>query len=560
MKIIYKNKRFELYSNLPEDLIIFQTYGLESHGEFWSTTDVGIALELIDFCEASPQLKRALHRRAELNETHFEIPSGLELRPYQKEGVLWMQERQRGILADDMGLGKSIQIIALNNQRKYRNVLILCPNHLKHNWFRELVRWNTQDISFGISEAGQSFPDTDVVIVNYDMVGMSMKTWKKRNKKKLKSGELTESEVEVSYPKKKRFYDEILKRQWEVIYCDEAHRLRNDSTIASKAVNDFSKKVQNIVFATGSPIINRPMDIYFLLKVIDPKEFGNKKFFAQKFCNLQETFFGWDTSGSSNEAGLKKILSKHMLRRKKADVLKDLPPKIHQTIEISSKGFESVLRKEFGTQQKWLSIFDNLEIQIEQFLASHDYDNYRKALKELNDKQFLAFTELAQARKETALAKVPVVVDHAKLLLESEDKIIIFGHHREVLFSLKKGLEKENPAILVGAMTKSNFNANLAKFKTDPSCRVLLASIKAAGEGLNLTEAAVLVFAELDWTPSAMEQAEDRIWRIGQTKQALIQYLILSDSLDHHWMIKSIDPKLLNKINMKADMIKKILG
>lgn len=140
--------------------------------------------------------------------------------------------------------------------------------------------------------------------------------------------------------------------------------------------------------------------------------------------------------------------------------------------------------------------------------------------------------EQAKQRKQDGIDKLPLVIDHVRTCLESSDKIILFGHHLEVLEALRSEFVGQGSVVITGETSQKERQAAVDRFQTDPTCRVIVLSIRAAGVGLTLTAAAHEIFAEYDWTPAAMDQAGARAHRIGQLRIVLEQYLVREGTID----------------------------
>ena len=159
-------------------------------------------------------------------------------------------------------------------------------------------------------------------------------------------------------------------------------------------------------------------------------------------------------------------------------------------------------------------------------------DEYKHAVEALQAGARAAFTEMAKLRHDTALAKAPHVIAHIEDALEgSEGKVVLFAHHHDVVAALAEALGAQ-AVVLTGETPFPARQAAVDRFQSDPACRVFIGSITAAGVGLTLTAASHVVFAELDWVPANITQAEDRLHRIGQTQAVLVQHLVLDGSLD----------------------------
>jgi SWI/SNF-related matrix-associated actin-dependent regulator 1 of chromatin subfamily A len=285
---------------------------------------------------------------------------------------------------------------------------------------------------------------------------------------------------------------------------------------------------------TGTPIVNRPSELYNIIEDLGGN-WGSFMTFAKRYCDAHQNRYGWDFSGSSNLDELQKRLRETvMVRRLKSEVLTELPRKIRQIIEVTA---------EDSTQKRAIEAEKTYEEQSQERLAdlrasvelskAESEEAYKAAVARLRDAMQVDFTEMAKLRHETALAKVPAVIDHVKNSLEdNNNKLIIAAHHHDVIDELMEGLAEFNPVKLTGETKEADRQAAVDRFQNDPDCRVFIGSITAAGVGITLTASSHVIFAELDWTPGNITQMEDRAHRIGQTDTVLVQHIVLADSLD----------------------------
>ncbi len=473
----------------------------------WWTPNWQTAEQLIEHADESARSAIALKRagmQAALEQSRamdapieIPVPPGKELRGYQKAGVAYALAHQTTLIADEMGVGKTIQALALvNADPTIHTVLIICPASVKLNWRREAKAWLTRPMSVGI--VGEGLPYTDVVIINYDRL------------RKHRAG---------------------LRRQvWDLLVCDESHLIKNANAIRTAEVfgqrayaPKNREKIDPIparrrLFLTGTPILNRPIELWPLLK----SQGWEWLSFVTRFCNGHQTKYGWDVSGASNLDELQQRLrSELMIRRLKRDVLTELPPKQRQVIELSANGAEGLVQAEIAILRR-----SNPTVSEEDFL---------EAVARMQQTDFAAFGELSRLRHETALAKVPAVIEHLVEAIESSQKLILFGHHKDALTQIRAGLTQAGikSVMLTGDMTRmEDRQRSVDSFQNDPSVQVFIGTIGAAGVGITLTASSHVVFAELDWVPGNMSQAEDRAHRIGQTDSVLVQHLVFEGSLD----------------------------
>lgn len=490
----------------------------------WWTDDVLKALELVDHADdelretleeragpaaehrkkeqrrtARAEAKRVLARKRTLAaskaqdaELDVPCPDGLEYLPYQRAAIAFGTGRPHALLADEMGLGKTIEALGvINADPKARKVLIVCPASLKLNWAREAERWLVDRGPVGV--AGKTFPeDAEVVIINYDILGK----WRAK-----------------------------LRRTWDVLIADECHYVKNKSAKRSKRL--YALKARRRLFLTGTPILNRPVELWAIVSSLAPEEFDSFWPFAKRYCKPCKNRYGWDFTGAARLDELhERLRSTIMVRRTKAQVLPDLPPKRRQVIELDSEHIASLISVE---TKAWHEHRERLNALRAAGRGDEELDEAQLAA--LKASVNLAFGELAKLRQATALAKVPLVLDHVRSVLEDAGKIVVFAHHRAVVQELAEPFGDE-AVTLTGGDDVASRQAAVDRFQTDDTCRLFIGSITAAGFGLTLTAAAHVIFAELDWVPAHLTQAEDRTHRIGQEDSVLVQHLVLQDSLD----------------------------
>lgn len=483
----------------------------------WWTKDPVAAVELIEYADAPCQAalaKSGITAKKEASramdaDLDIPAPDGLELFGFQKAGIKFIldNDRQHIMIGDEMGVGKTIQVIGYMNVTRPGRTLIVPPASLKLNWKREMERWSVHGPKVQVlsGNMAQVDPDADVVIVNYDI---------------LRGGSPTFKSV--------MFYD------WDLVVVDEIHKLKSATTQQTKAIlGHWTKKsgvspciiqkAKKSIVLTGTPIPNKPIEIFPILQRLAPDVAGmNKRRFGEKFCNLHHNGFGLDWNGSSNEEELNARLrsSGFMIRRLKSDVLPQLPDKTRTPVIVAAKGaaVKGALKMEAAaTKGKDLTDIGRTGVPVD-------------------------FDMMSEVRQQMGVAKVPAVVDYVKEILIEQDKVVIMAHHREVVRQLRDALVDYDPVVVTGATKATARDDNVREFQTDPGTRVFIGNIMAAGVGLTLTAASHVVFAEMDWVPGNNVQAEDRVHRIGQGDPVTIHYLAIEGSLDAHilrtWLAK----------------------
>ena len=459
--------------------------------------------------------------RATNSDRELAAPAGLNYLPYQKAGIAFGLDRNNVLIADDMGLGKTVEAIGIvNNDPTINSVLVICPASLKINWKREFDKWKTRGLSVGIAD-GKTMPDTDVVIVNYDIL--------------------------------KKHHDALRTRKWDCLISDESHYLKNSKTIRATEVLGGKESTpiaaRKRIFMTGTPIVNRPEELWTLVHSLDPDGLGKSwQGFMTRYAAAKQTRYGWDTSGASNLDELQQRLrSSFMIRRLKGDVLKDLPPKTRQIIELPADTPElrKALEAENAAYEQRAQVLERLAAVRDLAEASGNTAAYEDAVSHLKAAADIAFDEISKERHRLAVAKVPAVIDHIKEQLENVSKIVVFAHHYDVVDAIKAAFPAGECVEVTGRCSAEQRDRAVTDFQTKPGVKLFVGNIRAAGVGLTLTAAQTVDFAELDWTPGNVTQAEDRLHRIGQVGNVLVQHLVVDGSLDSK-MAKTLVEKQAN--------------
>lgn len=384
--------------------------------------------------------------------------------------------------------------------------LIVCPASLQLNWEREIERWSRKPFFCAIISSGKitKIPEP-VWIISYNL----LKAWR----------------------------SEIRKYRWDILICDEAHALKNPKSLRTKEVlggyevvdgtKQFVKPIEATkrIFLSGTPILNRPVELWSLIHSIDKQGLGKDWMrFVTRYCDgkrrqVSRTKKVWDVSGASNLEELSGKLRTFMIRRTKKEVLSQLPAKTRQTILIPENG----MQKEIKEERK----------------AYNEYQQNTGAE---------TLSALVQARVAVARKKLPMVIERIHDIMEEGQKLCVFFHHHEIGDALYA--EFPDCARLDGRMKIEQRQANVDRFQNDDKCNPFIGSIMAAGVGQTLTAACISLFAELSWVPADLLQAEDRIHRIGQEYPVLIQYIIAEGS---------VDEDLVDALNEKKKIIDEVL-
>lgn len=497
---ISDRSRFEFLC-LYEDRHVAQGNGLQWDVRVnrWYTAQDHIAVRLVEFADdkalaaLSGFLQATAASRSVDGELDVPAPDGLQYMPFQLAGIQWCAERKAALLGDDMGLGKTIQGAGIINATAPHSVLVVCPASLKLNWRRELRKWLVDDYRVSVVTSKlvpAAVAGRNIYIINYDLL-----------------------------VKHKQF---IRSETWGLLLLDEAHYLKNEQAQRTKV--GLSIRAHRKVWMTGTPIENRPVELWTALKYLAPQDWGTDYSaflrYAKQYCAAhQKTVYlkggrkkqVWMMDGSSNLDELQaRLRSTIMIRRKKHQVLTDLPSKTRQVVTLPPTG--SGMAAQLKVEAKALG-------QLKDAKTPQGVD--------------IAFHQIALVRHQTAVLLAPYACRYIAGLLKDGtlDKVVVFAHHSDVVDIAIDTLQEYNPQVITGATSQADRDGAVNTFQCSDYSKVFIGNIQAAGVGLTLTAATTAIFLELDWSPSKMTQAEDRIWRIGQDNACLIQHLVLDKSI-----------------------------
>ena len=419
-----------------------------------------------------------------------------KLMNFQKEGLdFLLKSSGNALLADEMGLGKTVQTLSyVSTEKQTFPVLIVAPLVTLNNWEREIQKFlkkksrngrilESESPSVTLIRTGKykELPVSDIYVINYELL--------------LKRS------------------DDIEKVGIRTIVCDEVHNLRSKTTQKYKAVKKLaaSSTVHYRIGLSGTPIYNRGSEIWPIIDILKPGLLGSFKEFCEYFCYVNDK--GKAIVLENKRASLRNELQKHvMLRRKKADVLKELKDKVRYKEVIAADN-------EF-----YLEELDKIwkKLEAEQKEAQTEFSksaSYHRAIQ--------------SERQIAGLAKLPHVINFVKNIMEIEESVVVFCHHKVIHKLLHESLQEFSPVSIIGGQSDNLRQDQIDKFQKGES-KLMIAGIRAGNVGINLTRAKYVIFAELDWSPAIHRQAEDRLHRIGQKNTVFAYYLIGNGTLDDH--------------------------
>lgn len=419
------------------------------------------------------------------------------LLPFQKESLKFcINNNGRLLIGDDMGLGKTIQALAFSKfYQKDWPLLIICPSSLVYSWKSEVIKWlKIEESNINVMKNFQPFNiQHDISIISYDSLC----------KDHIKSNHLKQ-----------------YKSDYGVIIVDESHMIKNGTTSRSEVVTSIALNCRRIVLLTGTPALSKPVELYSQIRCVCPLLFVDFFQFASRYCDGKKLKFGWNFNGISNYDELKLILNNFiMIRRNKTDVISQLPKKKRELIYLD----ESLI----------------------------DYDKISNInTNSLKKKLILEFFN------STALAKFKAIKSYIDDFKKSNEKFIVFAHHKIIIDLLCSCLKDVDYIRIDGSTTSDERNKLCNHFQSHNNCRAAVLSIKTAACGLTLTAASIAIFAELFWNPGILLQAEDRIYRIGQKNDVTIYYLLAKSTVDELlWKMLGKKIGVLEKVGLSGENI-----
>ena len=519
-----------------------------------------------------------------------------KIKNHQKEAVQFLISRKKCILADDMGTGKSTSLTVASIEGNFDAILIICPASLKSNWFNELTNYiSEKDISiiggvnemkkneiekylgYGEGKSGKNlnelkeeakergkWTDNRYVIINFDILDDVYKVSRAKTKEGI------EKAVENSPMLK------FLLNKKSLIIIDEAHKLSNNTSDRYKIIKDLINKSNphSIYLSTGTPITNDPANYFNLLSLLNDPLTIDREFYYMRYCDafkmpineqqkqkkqqLTQEFLNshnkntWydltvEEKKSLNDIINKRVIQKiipkggknleelkmqtaHIYLRRTKDDIGDLPPKyIHERV------FE--LNKEQMAEYK--KLWDEYEA------AKLEEDSSKELNKEL--------IEGGLYRKYLSNQMVPNTIKLAEKCLAKGEKIVIACCYDDELYTLRDYF-KDKCVIYNGKMSLKEKDEAIKKFNSDPNVMIFIGNIIAAGVGITLTSSRVVIFNNFSYVPGDNSQFQDRVHRIGQTRDVHIFYQFFKDTqYEKMWNTVLSKSLIINQVIKKED-------
>lgn len=473
--------------------------------KYWYTVNPKIAAQLRNFCDedAIKEIEKQIITVTPWLGAVLGPPIEDKPRDFQIQAVRHILQRNRSYIAADPGSGKTI-IAALTIWNIKGKALFICPPFAVLTMIGEFNKWCPGLVVKPIDEI-EDF-DADILI--------------------LKDNKL------IDYPLIKRLAEHFEQLENTILFIDEAHRFKAPEAkrtiglfggdkkrhlrVDRKAKNliipvtSLTKAFTRVAALSGTPMPNRPMELFSITKALawDAIDFMRYFEYGIKYCAGFCSDFGWDFSGASNVDELfHRLKENFMLRIRKQDVLKEIPPVVEKMLVLDTE-FVANFQQE---NVRLLRMFDE---------SKPHYG--------LGDDEALA----TYRRRCGELKVLPVCQYIYDIIKETDEKILIFAVHTEVIRRLTDKLEKYQPIVITGQTPTNKRHLMVKEFQDNPNKRIFIGNIQAAGTCFTLTKASRVLFAEFSYVPGENRQAIDRAVRIGQDQIVVAEYLVQKNSVD----------------------------
>lgn len=445
----------------------------------------------------------------------LELKENTILWPYQQSGIQRMIDTKRCMNGDEPGLGKTIQTIAALSNLKRFPAVVICPASLKLNWAAEIRKFShlrAMILQDKIKRNWIKYFESgliDVFIVNYESLAKYF----------------VASMPETT--KLKLAKNIIPRAEWskvQAVIIDESHRLKNPGTKQTKIALRLCHNKEVVFMLTGTPVVNRPIDLYPQLAIMGRLEqFGGRAGFLKRYCDGGQ--------GATNLRELNYYLNLACyFGRKKKEVLKDLPDKQRQTFicEISTRAEYDFAKKQFVEWMKSVGC-DDAAIR-------------RKLRGEI-------LVKMNVLRQISARGKIDAVIEYVDEIIAAGEKVVLFCTLTEIIKKIKNHYPQA--VSIDGSISESQRDYNKNAFQNNPACNIIICNIKAGGVGLTLTASSRVGFIEFPWTWADCIQCEDRTHRIGQKESVMCTYFFGE---------KTIDERIYNIIQDKKTISDAVTG
>ena len=417
------------------------------------------------------------------------------LRMYQQQGIQWLYDLKNmnlnGILADDMGLGKTLQVLVFYEQyvSKEKPSLIVCPSSLMYNWMSEIEKFKI-DVD-AVCVTGTQDVRKDIIKENHEL-------------------------YITTYDYLRRDVELYMSMEFEYIVLDEAQFIKNPKTKNAQSVKSLKSKHR--LALTGTPIENGLSELWSIFDFLLPGYLYSLNYFTKNFEKPIQM------GDDKRQAQLQKLVSPFILRRTKKQVLKDLPDKVEKDLWLNLSPEE---------KQLYLANLAQVNEQLQQQLELEKVDSILILAMMTRLRQICCEPRMLYENYTGESTKFKMCLDLIETLKENDKKVLLFSSFTSIFDSFieefnRRGIKYH---MITGAVDKKKRKEEVDAFQSDDS-NVFLISLKTGGTGLNLTKAQAVIHFDPWWNVSAQNQATDRAYRIGQTKNVLVYQLLMKNTIE----------------------------
>ena len=516
------------------------------------------------------------YNNVEVDFKKYEEKSGRNVYEHQKEAVKFLLSRKKGILALDMGYGKTFSAILAALEGDYEHILVISPSSVKKTWENELKTLvDEEDITI---VQGSKWKDAKFTIINYDILDNFYKiptqTIKKKEINVDEEGKIVHEykEKEIVSRSKKIIEEamaesQLFQAQYDLIIIDEAHRLSNSTSGRFKILSDLVKRSnpKGIFELTGTMITNSSKNLYNLLKIIDLPITKDWQYYMTRYCGAK-FFFKKNERNAFTAIFLKKVgkkdwyslssdekneLNEYLEKNCKKMCIPGEDTYMEELKEIIKPFYLRRLKEEFENIVDKRIKCIHYEMTPEEKLSYESLWDEYVSLQEDKEKaeKYKKLEETSLMRQWLADKMIPRTIDLARKCIDLNHKIVIFCAYDN---EINKFIEEFGNACVYhnGKLTEKKKNEAVEKFQNDDSVKVFIGNIISAGVGLTLTAGTVAIFNNFSFVPADNLQCEDRIHRINQTKPCTIYYQSFNDTYFD---------KMLEIVHNKEEVIDKII-
>lgn len=496
MKLIWDEDRFVLLGDRNEARRMTKDTAFVSNGSTLFTRHDCCALDFWEFADDNARLRLAA-LKGELdastattwNGSRLALPADEEMHPYQSAGVSYCLNRRHAMIADEPGLGKTLQAIVIANETRAKRILIVCPASVRRQWADQIRRFGLGDTrSYIIEKASDGVsPLARWTIISYSLAAGTL-------------------------------VDVLRKGGWDYVVIDEAHNLKSPEAVRTRMLLGNSKitgivaEVPRVVALTGTPMPNRPREIYTLAKSLD---WGSIDYMSEDSFKRSFNYSQMAANGHSFERVIRlselqnRLRCSFMVRRAKRAVLTQLPPVQYEMMHVDNTG---AVRSAVKAERM---------LGLDPTTPGFGRDKIDG--------------QVSTVRREMGIAKAPLVASIVNDMIDGgEGKIVLFGWHTAVLDTWMEKLAAHNPVRIDGSTSPAIRAGNIGRFRKDPTCRIIMGNLLAMGTGVDgLQEVCSLaMLGEMSWVPGDNEQAVDRLSRMGQQDAVRAIFLVAEGSID----------------------------